>query len=563
MFPNENISAQTSDLDTDAVTLTGLSEDEVLELFGEPQSQRSNLWLYEDGLRVWFNDLGNAIAATRNGIDVGDELQLIEQAVVLSGQQEAVLNLGGAGPVVLDIRVVERALRPEECPTVEPCFSSGDPPGSRRGPHTLDVWQGGQLIYSSLNGGGLGFADDLLLDDITGNGKPNFFMDPDDGSRERSTCVYEIDRDHVDLTVDFVECVTAWPGDFVEIDASSRFPGLEVKTYDPGYICWPGSCAEQPAPPVILVFDEERYVLGWELMVRPIEDVWRTILEQFDDRHGGNRFEDIYGDATGYTEFVEAETIEDRWDAVIRMVTNDLTGDDWWPAYCGRDIVGPLSNSRVVSDMPFGNSFGAGSVFLFDATFELIYTGHWSAAWQLFEGVWPATAEWSVCKSLYRENFLWLLGISKYGPRIAVENGHVPLYYARAVQLSSLTRGDWYPVAGVKGRLPRANHWLPEDVDDPEAVRLLRLAAEEEDVAAQILLAHHYVNGMGAPQDFVLAHKWLNVAAAVVSDEDWCSGACRDMVVAERDRIDGLLTATQRAEAQRRAREWDEAHPRD
>jgi len=553
MFPNENISAQTSDLDTDAVTLTGLSEDEVLELFGEPQSQRSNLWLYEDGLRVWFNDLGNAIAATRNGIDAGEELQLVEQAVVLVSQQKAVLDLLG-GPVVLDMRVVERALSPEECPTVEPCFEGG-PNSSVFGPHTLDVWQDGQLIYSEDDGAGLSFPDDLYFEDITGRDGWNFFMDSVTGARETITCVYEIVwdryRNHDYLRIDFVECVRARPEDFIEIDESSRFPGLEVMSYDPNYSAWPGSYATAPSPPVTLAFDGDRYVPSRELMVRPIEEVWLKALADFDAHSGNGYLESTFSGSPGYTQFLAAETTEQLSDAVVRMVSNGLVADNGWPAYC--ETVRPEDRERFFHDMP-----PYGSVLLFDVTFELIYTGHWSAAWQFFDSVWPETAEWSGCESMYREDFLRSLAESWYGAQFAVENGHMPAYYTRVVQLSSLARSDDLLYARV---LPGSIPWPAEDVDDPEAVRLLRLAAEEGDVAAQVLLAGHYVKGLGARQDFVLAHKWLNVAAAVVSDEDWCSVPCRDMVVAERDRIDGLLTATQRAEAQRLAREWDEAHP--
>jgi len=50
---------------------------------------------------------------------------------------------------------------------------------------------------------------------------------------------------------------------------------------------------------------------------------------------------------------------------------------------------------------------------------------------------------------------------------------------------------------------------------------------------------------------------WFNIA---VSRE---TGISRDAAVLDRDRIANLLTPDQRAEAQRLAREWDEAHPRD
>ena len=52
---------------------------------------------------------------------------------------------------------------------------------------------------------------------------------------------------------------------------------------------------------------------------------------------------------------------------------------------------------------------------------------------------------------------------------------------------------------------------------------------------------------------------WANLAAAGLPADDWLGR----MAVALRDEIASRLTPDQRAEAQRLAREWDEAHPRD
>jgi len=55
---------------------------------------------------------------------------------------------------------------------------------------------------------------------------------------------------------------------------------------------------------------------------------------------------------------------------------------------------------------------------------------------------------------------------------------------------------------------------------------------------------------LGVPQDYVLAHMWLNVAA---SREN---GEAQEKDSLARDRIAALMTAEQIAEAQRLAREW-------
>jgi uncharacterized protein len=55
-----------------------------------------------------------------------------------------------------------------------------------------------------------------------------------------------------------------------------------------------------------------------------------------------------------------------------------------------------------------------------------------------------------------------------------------------------------------------------------------------------------YANGRGVPQDYIIAHMWLNLAAAS-GDKN---------AVTNRDRVAALMTPTQVAEAQKLAREW-------
>ncbi len=93
--------------------------------------------------------------------------------------------------------------------------------------------------------------------------------------------------------------------------------------------------------------------------------------------------------------------------------------------------------------------------------------------------------------------------------------------------------------------------------DDAEGVRWYRLAADQGYVNAQYNLGNMYETGEGVPQDHVQAHMWYNLVAARNT------GELREQAVEARDLIADELTADDLSEAQRLAREWDEAHPRD
>ena len=80
-----------------------------------------------------------------------------------------------------------------------------------------------------------------------------------------------------------------------------------------------------------------------------------------------------------------------------------------------------------------------------------------------------------------------------------------------------------------------------------EAVSEWRAAADQGDARAMLALGQAYVRGLGIPQDYVEAHMWLNLAAARGDPQ----------APAERDALAGDMTAEQRAEAQRQAREWE------
>ena len=96
---------------------------------------------------------------------------------------------------------------------------------------------------------------------------------------------------------------------------------------------------------------------------------------------------------------------------------------------------------------------------------------------------------------------------------------------------------------------------VPED--KVEAVRWWRLAAEQGYGPAQFALGSMYEEGRGVPRDAVLAYMWFNVVAARSTGTEYETARLFRVL------IENNLPPDQRAEAQRLAREWDEAHPRD
>lgn len=118
----------------------------------------------------------------------------------------------------------------------------------------------------------------------------------------------------------------------------------------------------------------------------------------------------------------------------------------------------------------------------------------------------------------------------------------------------------WLRKAADKG-LADAQYWLavmhrdamgvPPDV--PQMVQLFRQAAEQGQPQAQANLGNLYFFGRGVVQDYVEAHKWLNIAASRLE------GDVRKQTTELREKVGGLLTASQMAEAQKRAVDWVEA----
>ena len=85
-----------------------------------------------------------------------------------------------------------------------------------------------------------------------------------------------------------------------------------------------------------------------------------------------------------------------------------------------------------------------------------------------------------------------------------------------------------------------------EDGRPGEALVQWQAAADAGDRRAMLALGRLYVRGLGVPQDYVEAHKWLNLAAAR-GDRD---------ALKERDALAESMTSDERAEARKLAREW-------
>jgi TPR repeat protein len=81
------------------------------------------------------------------------------------------------------------------------------------------------------------------------------------------------------------------------------------------------------------------------------------------------------------------------------------------------------------------------------------------------------------------------------------------------------------------------------------AVDWYRKAADQGDPNAQANLGLMYADGLGVPQDYVIALMWFGLAAA----------GGHAFAAKSRDDVAANMTASQIAEAQRLAREWKSA----
>ena len=138
----------------------------------------------------------------------------------------------------------------------------------------------------------------------------------------------------------------------------------------------------------------------------------------------------------------------------------------------------------------------------------------------------------------------------------------VPQDHAEAVR--------WYRLAAEQGHAgAQANLGLRYDggdgvpQDEAEAARWYRLAAEQGVAHAQYYLGVRYAEGTGVPQDDAEAYMWFNLAVSGRSGNTRLSDETRELAVQNRDVVAGRMTPDDRSEAQRLAREWDAAHPRE
>src|SRR3989338_2179909 len=95
--------------------------------------------------------------------------------------------------------------------------------------------------------------------------------------------------------------------------------------------------------------------------------------------------------------------------------------------------------------------------------------------------------------------------------------------------------------------------------DFGEAMKWARLLAEKGDLPAQLMLASMYANGEGTGRDLVQAYTWYAIAAVGAKREGSEEEPKPDQVQAAvdaRDKLAGLLTDEQEAEAQRLAGDW-------
>ena len=171
---------------------------------------------------------------------------------------------------------------------------------------------------------------------------------------------------------------------------------------------------------------------------------------------------------------------------------------------------------------------------------------------------------------LYREKRQYVKAVWWY--RRAIDQGHaraqyrlgglyavgkgVPQNDTEAVRLTRLAadRGDveaqYY--LGIMYQFGRC-----VELNRAESVPWYRRAAEQGHVWAQHRLAGAYAVGKSVERDLVRACMWYTVVKMADAGE-MTSGSSRTRL----ESITNKMSADQIAEAQRLAREWDEAHPR-
>ena len=138
--------------------------------------------------------------------------------------------------------------------------------------------------------------------------------------------------------------------------------------------------------------------------------------------------------------------------------------------------------------------------------------------------------------------------------RLAAEQGAPYSQYTLGVMYIS---GNGVPQDAQKAMkwfrrlVVRNRHRHPPPQDAREAMKWFRLAAEQGQTGAQFNLGVGYAHGQGVRKNYIQAHKWINLAASRTTPGK--EESYRSM----RDTLAVTMTASQLADAQRLAREWE------
>ena len=164
----------------------------------------------------------------------------------------------------------------------------------------------------------------------------------------------------------------------------------------------------------------------------------------------------------------------------------------------------------------------------------------------------------------HEEAVAWFRRAAEQGYAAAQYNLGVSYETGRGVPQDDGEASAWYHPGG-RAREPGGagqprGHVRPRPRRPAERWRGDRVAAaggaEQGDAVAQFNLGRMYADGRGVPSDDVTAHMWFNLAASRLT------GYERDQAVEARDSLTPLMSRDLIDEAQRRAREWEAAHPR-
>ena len=153
----------------------------------------------------------------------------------------------------------------------------------------------------------------------------------------------------------------------------------------------------------------------------------------------------------------------------------------------------------------------------------------------------------------YAEAVKWYLKAAQRSHAAAQSNLGVMYHYGRGVTQDYAEAMIWYRRAAEQGVAPAqynvgvmyANgQGVAQDYT--EALKWYRMAADRGHAAAQYNLGTLYFKGLGVPLDDVQAHMWYSLAASQGTED----------AISNRDRMAGLMTPAQIAEAQKLVREW-------